>query len=73
MSKDGYYGDFDNFSEEQRAFEIWEDHQREQSEPNVVPCFKCMGMMYEINNNPEENICDNCKPKDREIIEKELK
>ena len=43
MSRNGYYGDFGSWAEELAAYE---EHTLEQ-EPNVVPCYKCKGQMYE--------------------------
>lgn len=56
MSKDGYYGDFGSFADEQRAYEEWQESQ----EPDVVPCYKCGCQMYEESNDPRLNICDKC-------------
>jgi len=53
MSKNGYYGDFGSFAEEQEAYRQYMERQ----EPNVVPCFKCGNQMYEESEIPEENIC----------------
>jgi len=58
MSKDGYYGDFGSFVEEQEAYR---QHMEKLQEPNVVPCFKCGNQMYEENNDPRQNICEECK------------
>jgi hypothetical protein len=52
MSKDGYYGDFGSFAEEQEAYR---QHQEQNQEPDVVPC-KCGNPMYET-----EEMCDQCK------------
>ncbi len=30
-------------------------------EPDVVPCFKCGGQMYEENRIPEGNVCFECR------------
>jgi hypothetical protein len=54
MSKDGYYGDFGSFAEEEAAYRKWSESQ----EPDVVPC-KCGNPMYET-----EQLCDECKSKD---------
>lgn len=53
MSKDGYYGDFESFSQEQEEYRKWINSQHQ--EPNVVPC-KCGNPMYET-----EEMCDQCK------------
>jgi len=55
MSRDGYYGDFGSFSEEQRAHEEYMSHQEQ--EPDVVP-YKCGNPMWET-----EEFCDSCKAK----------
>lgn len=53
MSKDGYYGDFGSFAEEQRQYEL---HMASQvQEPNVVPCFKC-GAAYRGDVSPKGQI-----------------
>lgn len=55
MSKDGYYGDFGSFAEEQRQYEL---HMASQvQEPNVVPCFKCGDQIYEESEDPRKNVC----------------
>lgn len=54
MSKDGYYGDFGSFAEEQEAYRYWNINQQQQ-EPEVVPC-KCGNPMWET-----EELCDQCK------------
>lgn len=50
MSKDGYYGDFGSFAEEQEAYE---QHMRYQwgQLPEVVPCPVCGDQMYETEDN----------------------
>lgn len=56
MSKDGYYGDFGSFAEEEQAYQEW----LEQQEPDVVPC-ECGNPMYET-----QTQCDDCAKKARE-------
>lgn len=54
----------DYYSEEeyQQALQEEERYWRSQpQEPEVVPCFKCGGQMYEESNKPEENICPDCE------------
>lgn len=60
MSNNGYYGDFGSWAEEQVAYE---KHTREQQEQelDVVPCYKCGCQMYEEENDPRLNICDDCQ------------
>jgi len=53
MSKDGYYGDFGSFAEEEEAHRRYQEMLSE--EPDVVPC-KCGNPMYET-----EEMCDTCK------------
>lgn len=53
MSRDGYYGDFGSFAEEQEAYQRWMENQ--QQEPEVVPC-ECGNHMWET-----DEICDQCK------------
>jgi len=57
MSKDGYYGDFESMAHEQSEYDKYAEQTQE---PNVVPCYKCGGQMYEASDDPKENICDNC-------------
>lgn len=58
MNNNGYYGDFGSWAE--RA--AYEKHrEREEQEPNVVPCYKCGFQTYEESNDPKLNICDECK------------
>jgi len=47
-------------SDEQEVY-YREIHEREwaEQEPDVVPCFKCGGQMYEISNDPKLNLCEN--------------
>ena len=55
-----YYYDEDEYQQE------LQDQQQEKSqeqEPDVVPCFKCGGQMYEEANEPKGNICPNCSRK----------
>jgi len=54
MSKDGYYGDFGSFAEEQAEYQKWLNNQ----EPNVVPC-KCGNPMYET-----DEMCEKCRLKE---------
>ena len=54
MSKDGYYGDFGSFAEEQEAYRRY---QEQNQEPDIVPC-ECGNPMYE-----GEKMCDQCKEK----------
>jgi hypothetical protein len=59
MSNNGYYGDFGSWQEEREAYERHREQQEQ--EPNVVPCFKCGGQMYEEENDPRLNICGECR------------
>lgn len=54
MSKTGYYGDFGSFAEEQIAYQ--QHIEQQEQEPEVVPCPKCNGMMYET-----EDFCGGCR------------
>lgn len=54
-----YYSD----QEFQQALQQEEEYYQSQQEPDVVPCFKCGETMYQINENPKENICNNCLKK----------
>jgi len=38
----------------------YDKYAEQTQEPNVVPCYKCGGQMYEASDDPKENICDNC-------------
>lgn len=55
VSRDGYYGDFGSFSCEQKAYERWQDENRD---PEVIPCLKCQNPMYDVKLKP---ICDDCE------------
>jgi len=39
--------------------------QEAQPDPDIVPCFKCGGQMYQESTRPEDNICENCFMKGR--------
>jgi len=53
-----YYSD----EEYQQALEAERHYwQSQPQEPNVIPCYKCGGQMYEESPIPRENICSNCK------------
>lgn len=54
-------------SDEQEAYyrEIYQRELEQEQEPDVIPCFKCNSQMYEINNNPELNLCDKCQKAER--------
>lgn len=41
--------------------EAYNNHMEESREPEVVPCYKCGCQMYEEDNDPRLNICDECK------------
>lgn len=56
MSKDGYYGDFESFADEQRAYAEWLNSQRE---PDVVPC-KCGNPMCET-----DEMCSKCMERNK--------
>lgn len=58
-------------SDEQEAYERarYEERLQQEQEPNVVPCFKCGGQMYEEANDPKDNICPECVAKSNEIKE----
>lgn len=53
MSKDGYYGDFNSFAEEQEAYRQWMESQEQ--EPEVIPC-QCGNPMWET-----EEKCESCR------------
>lgn len=59
MSKNGYYGDFKSFSDEERQYREYLD-EHIQSEPDIVPCFQCGCSMYKESEIPSENYCLEC-------------
>ena len=59
---------YETLGEMLRAKEdMQEDYQRrlaeENNTPEVVPCCKCGCQMYQESDNPNENICEECKQK----------
>jgi hypothetical protein len=55
--------DYYTEDEYQQALQEEAREQCRPQEPNVVPCFKCGGQMYEESDIPEQNICNLCKGK----------
>lgn len=51
-------------SDEQEAYEYarYQERQAREQEPNVVPCFKCGGQMYQEQELAEDNLCVECSP-----------
>jgi hypothetical protein len=60
MSKDGYFGDFGSLEEERAAYNEYNKY-RSGVTPDCVPCFTCSEPMYEVSDDPKNNLCDKCK------------
>jgi len=43
----------------------WERSYQHSQEPDIVPCFRCNGQMYWEANEPEGNICPECREKEQ--------
>lgn len=58
--------------DEQEAYEYrkWQEQQATAQEPDVVPCFECGNPMYQFDEKPQLNICDNCGEQMRVIEER---
>lgn len=54
-----YYSEDEYQSALSDEAQYWQ--QQKKQEPNVVPCFKCGCQMYLECNEPEGNICSDCK------------
>lgn len=53
----------DYYSEDEYQQALQEEERFSEQEPNVVPCFKCGCQMYQEFDEPIENICSDCRPR----------